>query len=92
MTKWFLGGHEYAISAMAAENFYEATRAMPGFTVGKAAVGYRDMPQLLMKKTQMDTASAATVDDKVAVGYRDEASSSETTKKHMRMLPGIGGG
>ena len=70
MTQLILGGHEYAISAMAAENFYEATRAMPGFTVGKAAVGYRDMPQLLMKMSQLDTASAAILDDKVAVGYR----------------------
>ena len=76
-----LGGHEYAISAMAAESFYEATRAMPGFTVGKAAVGYRDMPQLLMKKSQLDTASAATVDDKVAVGYKDEESTSEKMAK-----------
>ena len=41
------------------------------------------MPQLLMKKSQLDTAYAATVDEKVAVGYRDEESSSEKTKTYL---------
>ena len=75
------------VSTNASENILERDASnvteLPIFIGGREANEFILMPQLLMNKSQLDTAYAAIVDDKVAVGYRDEESSSEKTKTYV---------